>query len=311
MARRDYASKKSHTYKAPRRHIRRDKLKKEIIKKRLKIFFYTIALLGFLLSVVYWVFFSPLFLIDRIEVKGGKGEGHQQLFALAQKKLEQKIWYLLPQKNYFVFQVDQFARELKNQEVNPPVFAINVNKIWPDKLLLSFKKRIPRLKIITIIKEQTAIADDEDQNRETNIKTSQRDYLVDDKGFVIDNTPLDWDKKGPVVHLALQDSRNFKKGETLLNQGTVNNLIKLYNVFTDINTDLSIKYLSLAQQETNVVKLYVDQDYYIYFSFDYPLQKQIDNLILSLHKIGDQQNKLKYLDLRIENRVYACCDLSF
>ena len=301
MPRRDYASKQSHNYKAPRKHIRRDKLKKEIIKKRLKFFLYTIVLLGFVFSVNYWFFFSSLLVIDKIEVRGERGEEHQQLSALVYQKLKQKKWHLLPQSNYFLFSADQFAQELKHQDINPPVFEISVQKVWPNKLLLSFKKRIPRLRIITI---------NESEDKETDIKISQHDYLVDDKGFVVDDTPQDLGDE-PVVYLDLFGDKNFKGGETILGEGTVNNLIKLYNIFTNTNTGLSVAYFRLIQQEMSAVKVYTDQGYYIYFSFDYPLQKQINHLILSLNKIGEQRNKLEYLDLRIEDRAYACCGLTF
>ncbi|MEK9165731.1 MAG: hypothetical protein AAB525_02640 [Patescibacteria group bacterium] len=307
MPRRDYASLKSHSYRAPRRLIKKEKLKKEVIKRRFKIGLAIISIIGLLASIFYWIFFSPLLLINNIEISDEKGEEHLQIADLAWQKLQNKIWHFLPQSNYLLFKIDYFLKELENSaDLNLLVKKVAVQKIWPHKLLITFQKRTPKAKIAAVRENKRIIHNKDTNEAKEEIIISKRSYLVDDEGVVLadENAIL---KLEPTIELTV--SRDFKKGDAILKQEIISQILNLYNFFKDAG--LSILYFQLNLDNADSIKAYIKgRDYYLYLSLNYSLQKQINNLLLTLERIGEAEvGKLQYIDLRIEDRAYVCCDL--
>ncbi|MFH1713363.1 MAG: hypothetical protein ABH896_04230 [Candidatus Jacksonbacteria bacterium] len=308
VPRRDYASLKSHSYKAPRRLIKKEKLKKEVIKRRFKTGLAIISITGLLASIFYWIFFSSLLLINEIEMGDEKGEVyvHMQIADLAWQKLQNKIWHFLPQNNYLLFKTDAFLKELEDSaDLNLLVKKVAVQKIWPHKLLITFQKRTPKAKIVAVREEKIIIHNEDINEAKEEIVISKHSYLVDDEAVILGKDSLV--ELEPTIELAV--SRDFNKGDKILEQGIISQILNSYNFFKDAG--LPIAYFQLNSDNADSIKAYITgRNYYLYLSLDYSLQKQINNLLLTLERIGEAEaGKLQYIDLRIEERAYACCDL--
>lgn len=306
MPRRDYASLKSHTYKSPRRLIKKEKLRKEVIKRRLKISLAIISIISLLATIFYWIFFSSLLRINKIEISDEKEEAYLLIADLTRKQLQDKIWHFLPHSNYLLFQTGSFLKELENSaELNLLIKEISVQKIWPHKLLISYQTRAPKIRIAAFKEEKRIVHNTDTNEPEEEIIINKFSYLVDDTGLVLDeNSILELE---PTVELA--KAGDFKKGDIVLKQGTIGKILNLYTLFK--NVGLPIAYFQLPSDDADSIVAYITgQNYYLYFNLNNSLQKQINNLLLTLERIGDTEaSKLQYIDLRIEERAYACCDL--
>ena len=90
----------------------------------------------------------------------------------------------------------------------------------------------------------------------------------------------------------------------------------LYTTFNPKESNLQdsfphADFFEVQEDSLEEVSVKMAEGYRVYFSFLYPLQTQIDNLLSTIYKIGkDKQGEIQYVDMRIQGRAYACCDLS-
>jgi len=312
--RRDYSSSKSHKYKPPRRSVQRDKLKKEIVKRRFKFFLSLFVSIVFLACLVYWFFFADLFLIKQVvslEVNGEKKQ-HAQLINIIQEELSVKKIYIFPASNFWLVKpksIEATIFDLQKQgKINPPIQFAKIKKKWPNKLLLEFKQRVPRIKIV-VLREITAPRSLEENQELASLLQSDY-YLIDNQGVVVRKgvNLKDQYQESPV--LWLKNQQVFSQEQVILEPEFLNQILNLYELVLE-QEQIAIKRFWINLNKQNEIKIDTTDGYYIIFNLDYSLQEQINNLILLLSKVGDRVNKeLEYIDLRIKNRAYACCNLN-
>ena len=245
MSRRDFALTKSHRYKAPRMHIKKEALKREVFKKKIKLLFFTIVFLGVMASVFYWLFFSPLFLIDHVEVKGEAGETHTELEDIINRKLAEKVALWLSRRNYFLFSKKSVLSSIEGATLNPPIENVYIEKKFPRHMLVTFQRKMPRL---TLVAER--IVDDEEEGTDNitkvvmvgdSVETQEtiadkvqktesitRYYLIDDDGLVVEEIDQ---KKSGFPHVYIETSSRYIRGEKILTKDLVSGILSLSNEF--------------------------------------------------------------------------------
>lgn len=340
MSRRDYSSKKSHVYQTPRKSVRRDKLKREIFKKRLKILGMSAFFIGFVAGVFYLMFVSPLFAIKNIIVRDalGKGETHQQLTSFVTEILDEKLWHIpsIPRRNFFLFLESALEETILERDFTPPIEYVSVSKQWPHTLLIDFKKRVVRFRVVIVKERQdqstvsenlsksdkdVEIANNGSSSRQESIaEEATQDFLIDGNGFVIATAPFTEDESLkeeslPIIFLSTQ--RSFTQASVIMDKEALDRIFFLYTAFRpkeSIRQDSfpHVDFFEVQDDLWDEVTVKMTEGYRVYFSSSYPLQTQKDNLLSTIYKIGkDKQGELKYIDMRIQGRAYACCDLSF
>lgn len=300
MPKRDYAAKKPHAYTVPRNQIRRDKLRREVIKKRIKITGLVISQIGLMVTIVYWVFFSSVFEINHLIVSDDIGEPHVQVRATVLEYLNQRSWLILPRKNYFIFNKSALMDDLRQfGEFNPPIYDIEIEQKRPKMLIVRFKRRVAYV-FITVIKREPA---------PDYTETAVGYFLIDSHGYAVEQWREE-DRPGvdqltlPIVRLIT--ASQIKPGQKVLSAELIDQIVYIDDLFKRYMMP-RIEYFEIDFDHINAITVNTP-NYNVYFSLDYSLQNQADNLLLSLEKIGDQSNKLVYIDLRIQNRAYVCCD---
>ncbi|HBH46497.1 MAG: hypothetical protein A2445_04070 [Candidatus Jacksonbacteria bacterium RIFOXYC2_FULL_44_29] len=329
MARRDYASKKSHIYKSPRRVIRRDKLRREVAKKRWLVLLKLIVLSGFFICIFYWLFFSPLFMVNnRIEVRNSvAGQGtHEGLNNAIREALSGRVWKVVPRGNFFFIQPNQLAVTLSARtDLRPLIYNLAVVKIWPNKLIITYKSRVAVWRVEMQERLLGGLSEPADISRPTKsqaekafISTGQS-FLIDAEGvMVLDGSLSTNDQKRSIkivpIHLVganIDTKVKWQPGMTVLDRELVSNLAKLLNFWTVADKQGLLGRIDYFEVDSKIkdTVVVVGQGRRVYFNLGNSLQRQINNLSLTLERIGTRKNLLQYIDLRIDSRSYACCNL--
>lgn len=298
MPRRDYSSKKSHSYQAPRKLVHRNKLKSEIIKKRVSIFITSIVLCGFILSVFYWLFFSSVFRLTNIIFEDENGPStHAVLLQKVSEILKDRIFLVLPRSSFFLFSPEQAAKTLHSfLDYKPPIEDITIQAQFPHTIKIGFHHKISRLKVVV----QTMI--------DSEVLASS--FLVDSHGSIIADGSGDEGDALSVAHIITKTPEQFSFGKKILEQNVVSSTLTLYALFKSGSTTLPhIDYIEFSGDDFTQGAAHMREGFIVYVSFKYPLQEQLNNLLLTLENIKHDKNRLTYIDLRIENRAYACCNL--
>ncbi|HCE87076.1 MAG: hypothetical protein A2249_01450 [Candidatus Jacksonbacteria bacterium RIFOXYA2_FULL_44_7] len=308
MPRRDY-SKKSHVYKAPRMHVRRDKVKREIVKKRVRAFFFSIILAGFIAVFGYWIFFSPIFMItdfvaqEETQENGRENSLKDEVKASATEYLNKRIFLILPRQNYFLFSAENLKTRLIQTHFNFPVEEFTVQKKFPRSASVIFKRRVSRFVVVT----RHEIQDEE------SMKIIEKAYLADSSGVVVS---ADVSPAPPnLPRIILLTTAEFAKYDLILDAPSV--LAVLYLIDNlEKNRDAStnpapeVKEIEIQKDRPDEFIVKTEDGYSIYFTLQYDLTKQITYLMNLLLKIGDMGKDVTYIDLRVDNRAYVCCNLS-
>ncbi len=308
MPRRDY-SKKSHVYKAPRMHVRRDKVKLEIVKKRVRAFFFSIVLAGFIAAVGYWIFFSPIFMIadfvaqEETKENGLENSLRDEVKSFATEYQNQRIFFILPRQNYFLFSAENLKTKLIQTHFNVPVEAFTVQKKFPRSASIIFKRRFPRLIVVT----RREIHEGE------SVKIIEKAYLADSSGVVVsaDTSPAHTN----LPRIIFATNAEFAKYDVILDAPSVLAVLSLIdnlakNREASTNPAPGVKEIEIQKERPDEFIVKTEDGYSIYFTFQYDLTKQITYLMNLLLKIGDRGKQVTYIDLRVDNRAYVCCNLS-
>ncbi len=325
MSRRDY-SKKSHSYKAPRMHIRRDKMKREITKKRAKALFFSIILACFIAVIGYWIFFSSLFMITdfsvRESVSDGKAYGereikkHTEVEAFAASYLNERVFFIFPRRNYFFFSGENLKNKLMQTRFDSPVETFDVQTSFPHKAVVAFIRRIPRLTVVTRREIQETVSKDkegESMANQESVKIVERTYLVDASGIVVAEQD-DMHIPLSLPRVVFITSEAFAKYDVILDEPHIAQLLSILDNLQKSSETApqplpGVKEVEINESRPDEFVINTEEGYRIYFTLQYPSEKQIIYLKSLLLKIGDRRHEITYIDLRVDNRAYVCCNL--
>lgn len=337
MSRRDYSSKKSHAYQTPRTSIHKGKVKREVIKRRIRIIGLILLSIMMIGGIVYVFFFSSLFTLHTIIVRDIEQENktHEQLYRITQGMLEEKILGIFPGKNYFLFSKKTLLQRIKENKITPPVEEVYVSKKLSHTLILAFKRRIGIVRVIrmerisyTKPQEGGEVVNNEIAVPQIEYKEEKREeYIVDAYGIVVDkissftDTSIRSELPVEVPSIRYFTRRSFEKDDAIVGESIVQQILNLYATFkgtTAFRRLLNfpdgrekVNFFELREDFLNDIIVMMSNKYRIHFSLLHPLQNQINNLVLTLEKVGEENyGKLEYIDLRVEGRVYACCNLA-
>lgn len=312
MSRRDY-SKKSHAYRAPRMHVRRDKVKREIVKKRVKAFFIAAGFISWTASIGYWAFLSPLFIISDLRVEDTLQNQfpakHAEIEAFVRAYADKRIFFIFPRKNYFLFSPARLIRDLEKTQFNPPVETFTIQTEFPRKVLVTFALRVPRLVVVTRevrqkTQSETAVSEENSAGGEVkgeSVEVIEHNYLADGEGVVVGANPKISSPALPRV--VLKTGKVFKQYDAILPAPLVTAVFTLME-----NFEKRMEFEADPEHDDEFTAR-TENGYSIYFSLQYPLSKQLTYFESVISKIGDRQSQITYIDLRIDNRAYICCNL--
>lgn len=260
---------KSYYYRKPYR------IKKKKIFLRRKGFWFLFFGFSLLISIFYFLFFSPFFEVKQITISGNEKIKTEEIKGL----IENNIW-----SDFKLF---------KNKNIN----LIKKNKIndiflkeFPQIKNFSFKKRLPNTLEITI-KERQPIA----------IFKKEHDcFFIDSEGIIFEKVS-DCNRDFFVIQNFLLN-QDLVLGNQAVSKEDISKISQIESYFKE-EIKIPLKEFSIVSDERLNVK--TDEEWEAYFSLSENIQWQLVKLkILLEKKIPPEKRKnVKYIDLRFE-RVY-------
>ena len=233
-----------------------------------------------LLAFFYWLFFTPTFAIERINIRTNQILSHKTIAEIIKKQVGERRWRFARQDNLFAFNVKKLQDELRNE--------FNAERAY-------IKKDRPHdLAIIISGKPWLAIW-----------SARGNYYSLDEQGAVLGQ--LDGDIKADFYSKPIIYSQDYSLPmvrDRVLNNATfafMNQLLQ--NAYI---RSLQPQFFIVDRAESNNLNLKVQDGWKINFDTAGDLVQQVHSLSLLLHNSisPDKQKQLEYIDLRFGQQVY-------
>lgn len=296
---------RSNMKKSQLRYSRGYKLKKHSYQKRSletgkfrKIVLIFTWVLFLILALSYVLFFSPIFEIKEIKISGDYTIEDEEIYNTLNDILDKKILIFFDHNNIFLIQKNSLFKTLNKNF--PQILSIKMNKNIINKtLVLNIMER----REVGIYCEGKFAPLEPQENESTALEYSQGEcYYIDVNGVIFEKAPQ---TSGTLI-LVIKDLSliDAKIGESIIGPELLTELINLRIYLSD---QLSLKVVDFVI-DSNILKeirINTNEGWYLLLDPSRSLLEQAEDLRLALdEKIKDERSNLKYIDLRIENRVY-------
>lgn len=240
-----------------------------------------ILLLAVAIGWFYFLFYSPYFSIQKIEIFGLEKIDETEIKKLLQLQIASHRFLIFKQKNIFWFD-EESAKKIIN--LNYGLTFLEINKKLPDTLIVKLEEKKPFFIWVT----------------------GEKFYYVDQDGMIIHELAIEEvsaaknQKEIPLVYD--ENNQEIKIKDTVLTPSLIQFIVNLHKAwFEKIN--LSIIGFVVTHQPDTMVKASTLDGWQIYFTSNRDLNLQIEKLSLFLKEM-DKEKISEYIDLRFEDRVY-------
>lgn len=221
-------------------------------------------------GILYLMFFSGVFNVSQVNVKGTREVSQEPVKADVEKKLDGQLL----KKNIFLFDKASAARELKKTYA---LKNLKIKKQYPAKLDVAVDEYILELQWFS----------------------RDRYYLIDEKGKAVVERS---DKKENI--LAVEDKKNVpvEVGKSLVTYEFINFIKYLDKNFTESKgghiTKIEIN------ESFNEINVYSSLGFYVIFDTTRDPSQELKNLVTALSSKEIAGKKLSYLDMRVKNKIF-------
>lgn len=262
--------------------IQRQLQQKRVRRRRVRFFFYLCLAVSCIAAFLYFVFFSGYFLIQKISFYGGEVITAADAEKAMNLVLDEPVFLTLRRRNVFLFSTAAAERALV--DYFPRIAAVRVSRKF-------FTKEI----MVTITERQTAgIACGKKENSSC--------FYFDDSGVLFADAPV---ITGASV-LVIKDDNLPPPAALPFGQYAKEAIAFIRDAKQATRDSAGVTILSFSfTNEYGDIEAVTLGGYAILFSMerDASSQARIVKNILAV-EIKEQAEKLDYIDLRVENRVY-------
>jgi len=247
----------------------RSKRNKKRTLNSIKHVFFGLALVILAGAIIYALFFCSLIRVKEIKISGVNVEIESQIRNKTKEFLGQKKIWFFPNDGIVLFDGDKLKSEIKKIGAVKDVFV---------------KWKMPNSLEIRAEEREAAF----------NLCNSNGCFVIDDEGAVISDM---LDGRLIVVNENCDDLEYCDKGKIQFIKETYELLDK---------TGIKMSSASLENCFTQKLSVKTDMGFKIYFNLTRPIKDQITVLrnILQKFSLLDKKEKLEYIDLQIEGKVY-------
>ena len=238
-----------------------------------RLFFFIFGVIALLSGAVY-IFYLPKFRIKDIDIPKLKTLSQDGIKEISKEILSAKLIGLLPADNILLAPTEKIEAELKSRFLR--IKDAKISRHWPDVLKMDILERST-----------------------WGVYCRKDDcYLSDDEGFLFAPAP---EFEGNLL-LKLYDERSLtgqlNVGDFILNQKNFTLIFELKNEFEKAEKRV-LKIILKDDQE----EFYLG-DWKIILDFEMNKKTAIKNLFLALAEIGNLENRLDYIDLRFDDKIF-------
>lgn len=267
--------------------------------KSLRFLLIAAIILSAIVGIGYLSAFSSFFKIREISIEGISRIPREDIERAVKESLDKKILFWKFESNFLTFSSHSLGATLR--EIFPQIDFIKISRKPFHSLVIKISER----KEVGIWCGAKKI-----ENAEETVtgilpiaqgeKTGDCFY-IDKKGIIFNYSP----RLGGSLFLVIKDfsSRELQIGEKTADEKFMDNLIKLRNKIT---SNMEFKVYEFKFYSPSDLKMSTSEGWEAYFNPSADLEKQYDDLELILkEKIRpEERENLKYIDLRMEGRVY-------
>ncbi len=243
--------------------------------KRKKIPFYIYFIIFIVAALAYWLFFSSVFTIQEVEVRGVNSALQEKVIGFYKDGSAERKFIVFSRSNIFVFSDERFKKRLATKF--PSIKNISIKKSPPEKILISAEER-----------EQKGVW----------CNSKEDCFFYDTEGVIYKEAPEV--VRGGLLVPVYDNRRNE------------NNLpAKVLQDSTMKYIDELVKYMEEGYKKPFYIKLFEDEvhagfnDWEVYFSSNGDPVEQVENLALVLRQeIEGRIADLEYIDLRLGNKAF-------
>jgi cell division septal protein FtsQ len=240
----------------------------------------------FVSGLAYFIFFSPYFSINKIEISGLEKINYDEIRAIVDEQVASHRFFIFSQNNIFIFD-EESAKNTLNEK-----YALN---------LLKINKSLPGVIKVFLEEKKPALV----------WKTAEKFYLIDWEGMVIreiaetEVSGYLGNQPGAKMAVVFDDSNaSLAIKNKILTSEAVQAINDLQNNLSR-TTRLIISNFSMANHNDSTIKVRTSEGWDTYFSLTNDLNAQIVKLSAFLvEKNLEERKGLQYVDLRFEDRVY-------
>lgn len=253
-------------------YLDQQQLRKKRTVFRIKLYLAGFGIILFLIGVVYLMIYSPIFKVDGIKISGKDRLSDDMVLAILRPMVARgQISNFLGWNNFLVWSSG------KIDVSGTALFSVNVKKDWLTRIISIDIKERERFGIWCV--------------------TGDVCYWLDESGIIFEEAPL---TEGTLI-LKVYDKNNrpLTIGSKVIEDRFVGNLIKILTELKKL--DLAIQKIVL-DRELQEVRADTYGGPAILFSIRFDPAVNVN----SLKDLGKTVviEKLNYIDLRIENRIY-------
>jgi cell division septal protein FtsQ len=244
-----------------------------------------LVLWGILLGVsLYLLLFSPFLTVSRVEIAGLSKLGDQEVRRMITDELSGKYLGIWPKDNFFAVRSAKLSEQLASRY---PLFrSVSVTRRFPDTLLVETKERE------RIVLWRGA---------------GGQDLMLGEDGRLFRNDQaLSEENAQYVVSITDLSSQPAAEGQLVADE----RLVPFVSAIGDeisrrLGLSIGSEY-SVTSRFAGELRMMTGEGWELYASTEMPMASTIDALALLFEKElpAEKRAGLKYIDMRIENRVY-------
>lgn len=233
-----------------------------------------------LIALTWFLFFSKFFLVNKVDIFGLTRVDEGQIRVIVDEQLEQNKPFFLPQRNIFFFNKDELESSIMK---NYNLAEINIKKSLPKTLRITLSER-PYAFIFQDGRDYYYASRDAYiiQDKEVSEEDKLKYFTLENRSQIVRiNSNLKLSLKDDYLDFV------FKLNETLNYQDEIK----------------PRKYI--IEQELNSLVLECEDGPLVYFNLNRDPVEQFEDLsIVKKEKMGDNFNKIKYIDMRYGDLIY-------
>jgi cell division septal protein FtsQ len=237
----------------------------------------------FFLVCGYVLLFSQFLAIGKIEIVGTDRISKSDVQGLVEDELSGKHFFLWPRNDFFAVRPKEIEEILT--ERYPLIRTISVKRIFPDRLYVDI---IERKHIVLWHSEGRVLMADEDGK-----------VFHNDQALAEENVPY-------VLSVTDMSAQPTEEGQWVADQSCMSFVETIASALKErLGLDVGTEY-SVASRFSGELRMTTSEGWELSVNTELPIETTLDTLALLFEKElpAEKRSGLKYIDLRVENRVY-------
>lgn len=276
----------------------------------------------------YFFFLSDNFAVKTIIISGNENIPSHELKNIIQNHLNKNRFYVLRNRNILLFDKEKAIKDIQDKYI---VDNIKITRNFPFIIEVGLEEKLARVVLraktpiyITKAEDQAPellleqgmvagedvsynIGEEKIEKAEEKPAYKEEYYYLDVNGIVVSSSKskLDANQGFPVIEIEISQDKKIKTGDTLLDREKIEFISNAYEAIQSSVANIKVSYVIYNDKRSNELAFATEEGWQGFLSADVSLETQIKKLELALdEKIKDQRPYLKYVDLRIKDRVY-------